>query len=124
MEPISSLATKEGFTSLFYAAAYGHAPVVRYFIDGVANVSFENKGKETPIFFAAKGDHEVRLGPRSLLSMGDHALGIKLLLYAAANIDHKTGRGQKTVYIRAIVLTSRHISKSLFVRFSTVKFVF
>ncbi|KAJ5892886.1 hypothetical protein N7504_009577 [Penicillium tannophilum] len=105
-------ATKENFTPLFYAAAYGHAAVVRLLIDGGANVNFVNesneigsiiggsvfydsqifsksKTNETPIFFAAKGGGEIRLGSRSLFSVGDHAMVIKLLLDAGANIDHE-----------------------------------
>lgn len=117
-------ATKENFTPLFYAAAYGHVAVVRLLIDGGANVNFVNgsneigsiiggsvfydspifsksKTNETPIFFAAKGGGEIRLGSRSLFSVGDHAMVIRLLLDAGANIDHENNRQETPLHAAA-----------------------
>ncbi|KAJ6017996.1 hypothetical protein N7451_001375 [Penicillium sp. IBT 35674x] len=117
-------ATKENFTPLFYAAAYGHVAVVRLLIDGGASVNFVNgsnkvgpiiggqviydsrifskkKSNETPIFFAAKGGGEIRLGSRSLFSVGDHALVIKLLLDAGADINHENNRRETPLHAAA-----------------------
>ncbi|GKZ96017.1 hypothetical protein AnigIFM59636_010258 [Aspergillus niger] len=94
-------ATAENFTPLFYAAAYGHHEVARLLIGRGANVHYETENKETPIFFAAKSGAGIRVGPISLVNMGDHAQVMKVLRDASADINRENKRWETPLFIAA-----------------------
>ncbi|GLA85113.1 hypothetical protein AtubIFM56815_009340 [Aspergillus tubingensis] len=94
-------ATSENFTPLFYAAAYGYNEVASLLIDRGANVHHENANKETPIFFAAKSGAGIQRGPISTISMGDHALVMKVLRDAGANINQENKQWETPLFTAA-----------------------